>query len=171
MTLSPASVRPKALSSNSRLIGLIRWWSTSPPQERTSQARGSLQSVTHVQSRIRLRVPCTSTLCVHRSYACRRSQMNKFFLALALAREPIDGHFCPALWHRPGREGLSSRCQAVLAQVDGSKRFYCTCLPEGKSYQATSGLPRRADQTWALAATACPALHDTPLARDTFVFD
>jgi hypothetical protein len=70
----------------------------------------------------------------------KEAQMNKFLLALAFAREPIDGNLCPAPWHRPGREGLPSRCQAVLPQVDGSMRFFCTCLAEGKSYQATSGL-------------------------------
>src|SRR5215469_8489439 len=53
----------------------------------------------------------------------------------------------------------------------GSRRFYCTCLPEGKSYRATSGLPSRANQTWAIAPTVCPPLHDSPHTRDTFVLD
>ena len=68
------------------------------------------------------------------------------------ALELIDRNLCTARWHRPGREGLQPRCRAAVPQMDGSRGFYHSGLPEGQSYQATSGLPRRADQPRPIAA-------------------
>ena len=77
--------------------------------------------------------------------------MHKFYLALILLSVPAS----TAVLARSGTDQEQQACtrdvQRFLPQTDGSRRFYHSGLPQGKSSKAFFRVPRRADQPRAIA--------------------
>jgi hypothetical protein len=86
------------------------------------------------------------------------NEMKEILLSLAMFLSLSTETFARHAGTEQDEKGLHPRCSTVLPQVDGSGRFYNSNLPEGKSYQATRGLPRRADQTRAIARVKTQSL-------------
>jgi hypothetical protein len=96
--------------------------------------------------------------------------MNKSSWRLPLLASPSTDTFA----QQPGTDQDEKACRPDVKRfwrkwMDQSDSTALACLKENRTGLHQACLD--ADQTWAFAATACPALHDTPLARDTFVFD
>jgi hypothetical protein len=95
--------------------------------------------------------------------------MNRFLLAFAFASLSTE-----TFAQHPGTDQDEKACLPDVRRfcrkwMDQSDFTVLACLKESRTRLNQACLD--ADQTWAIAAMVCPAPHDSPHARDTFVFD